>query len=157
MIHIAPKKLVGIHTTMSLVDNATAHLWQTFMPRRHEVKHRVSTDYISMQVYTEMEPGMFSPTTTFEKWAVVEVAALEDIPQGMAGYTLEGGMYAVFDHKGPASHAPKVMRYIFGEWLPASEFELDHREHFEVLPEGYDPMDSNAEEEIWVPVRKQSV
>ena len=148
------KLLVGKHLTMSLANNQTAALWRSFMPRRHEVLNRVSTDYISMQVYTGVGMGMFTPSTEFEKWATVEVESLDQIPTAMEGYTLQGGLYAVFAHTGPASSAPKIMAYIFGEWLPGSEYELDAREHFEILPEGYDPMDPNAQEEIWIPVKK---
>jgi len=146
--------LVGNHVTMSLANNLTATLWRSFMPRRNEVVNRVSTDYISMQVYNNVGMGMFMPTTEFEKWATVEVDSLEQVPEGMEGYTLEGGLYAVFAHTGPASSAPKIMKYIFAEWLPGSEYELDSREHFEILPEGYDPMDPNAQEEIWIPVKR---
>jgi AraC family transcriptional regulator len=47
------------------------------------------------------------------------------------------------------------MGYIFGEWLPNSSYELDTREHFEILSEGYRPDDRDAEEEIWIPIRKK--
>jgi len=45
------------------------------------------------------------------------------------------------------------MRYIFGEWLPKSGYTLDDREHFEILFEGYNPVDSEATEDIYIPVR----
>lgn len=153
--HLDIKLLVGTHITMSLANNQTASLWRTFMPRRHEVQHRKSTDYISMQVYDEARTEMFSPTTLFEKWAVVEVESLNEVPEGMEGYTLNGGLYAVFEHQGPASSAPLIMRYIFGEWLPSSNYLLDQREQFEILPEGYDPLDPKAKEEIWIPVKEK--
>jgi AraC family transcriptional regulator len=83
----------------------------------------------------------------------VEVSSMADVPSDMEIYDLQGGKYAVFNHQGPASEASKTMRYIFGEWIPNSEYTLDDREHFEVLPEGYNPMDPQATEEIWVPVK----
>lgn len=156
IVMLEPKSLIGLSTTMSLSNNKTAHLWRSFMPRRHEVPGRISSDYISMQVYEEMDQHMFNPSTEFVKWAAVEVGAGIEAPGGMEEYTLKGGMYAVFNHKGPASNAPAMMGYIFGKWLPASEFELDQREHFEILPEGYDPMDPEAEEQIVIPVKKRT-
>ncbi len=45
------------------------------------------------------------------------------------------------------------MKYIFGSWLPESEYELDSREHFEVLPETYQPMNPKAREEVWIPIK----
>jgi AraC family transcriptional regulator len=150
---IQARKLVGFRQQMSLAENLTAQLWRSFMPRRHEVKNRATNEYISMQVYSVTGGQIFSPTTVFEKWAVVEVLADDSVPDGMESYTLAGGQYAVFVHNGPASAAPKTMRHIFGTWLPDSEFVLDNREHFEILPDGYDPLDKHAHEEIWIPIR----
>ncbi|RLA24931.1 MAG: GyrI-like domain-containing protein [Gammaproteobacteria bacterium] len=147
------RKLVGIRREMSLADNRTAQLWRSFMPRRNEVKNRITNEYISMQVYSETGGQLFSPTTVFEKWAVVEVLSHDAVPDGMESYSLPGGQYAVFIHNGPASAAPKTMQHIFGTWLPDSGYELDSREHFEILPDGYDPLDPQAQEEVWIPIR----
>ena len=106
-----------------------------------------------MQVYSATGGQIFSPTTVFEKWAVVQVLAHDSVPDGMESYTLPGGQYAVFIHNGPASAAPKTMQHIFGTWLPDSGYELDDREHFEILPDGYDPFDQHAHEEVWIPIR----
>ncbi len=149
------RKLVGIRQQMSLAENQTAQLWRSFMPRRHDIKNRATDEYISMQIYAASADQLFSPQSVFEKWAVVEVLAHDSVPDGMESYSLPGGQYAVFVHKGPASDAPKLMQYIFGEWLPNSVYELDDREHFEVLPEGYDPFDQHAQEEVWIPVRSR--
>ncbi len=148
---INPKKLVGIHMEMSLSNNKTAELWQQFMPRRAEVKNRLTSDFISMQNYGEN--WNFSPDSLFEKWATVEVTSFAGIPPNMEKYLLQGGKYAVFIHHGPASAAAKTMQYIFGQWFPKSTYVLDNREHFEVLPEGYSPVDSEAKEEIWIPIK----
>ena len=136
---------------MSLSINMTRELWQQFMPRRSEVKNRITADFISMQNYRE--GWNFSPTTIFEKWATVEVSSFDEVPPKMETYLLEGGDYAVFVHQGPASEAAKTMQYIFGQWLPESKYDLDNREHFEILPEGYNPIDPQAREEIWVPIK----
>lgn len=137
--------------TMSLQNNKTGPLWQTFMPRRHEVKHRVSTDYISLQKYGEL--AQFTPTTEFIKWALVEVSSFSDIPEGMKSYQIEGGRYAMFPHQGPAAAAAQTMQSIFTQWLPESGLIPDDREHFEILPQGYDPLDPNAREEIYIPIQ----
>ncbi len=146
------KRLVGLRLTMSLSRNRTRELWQTFMPRRAEAK-AVGSHYISMQVYDTHRGDPFSPDAEFEKWAAVEVAEGETVPEGMEGYTLRGGQYAVFTHRGPASAALEVFHKIFGIWLPNSDYALDSREHFEVLPADYRPDDPEATEEIWIPIR----
>ena len=145
-------KLIGIRMKMSLSDNKTAELWRQFIPRRSEVKNRISTSYISMQNYGEN--WHFSPDALFEKWAAVKVSSFSKVPSDMETYLLPGGKYAVFIHNGPASEAPKIMKYIFREWLPESNYILDNREHFEILPEGYNPLDPQAKEEIWIPIKK---
>ncbi|MBU3916297.1 GyrI-like domain-containing protein [bacterium] len=148
---IKPKKLVGIRIEMSLSNNRTSELWQTFMPRRTEIKNRLTSDFISMQNYGEN--WNFSPNSLFEKWATVEVSSFAEVPHSMEQYLLHGGRYAVFIHHGPASEAAKTMQYIFGQWFPKSKYILDSREHFEILPADYSPVDTKATEEIWVPIK----
>jgi len=38
--------------------------------------------------------------------------------------------------------------YIFSDWLPKSDYELDEKPHFEILGEKYKNDDPNSEEEI---------
>jgi AraC family transcriptional regulator len=49
---IESKKLIGISQSMSLVNNKTAMLWQTFMPKRNEIKNAFGEHLISMQIYS---------------------------------------------------------------------------------------------------------
>lgn len=149
------RHLVGVSREMSLLQNKTQELWQSFMPRRNEVAGRISNEYISMQVYDTNGDTPFNPATVFQKWAVVEVGEGTEPPADMQGFTLDAGLYAVFDYEGPASGAPQVFGYIFGEWLPNSAFEIDSRPQFEVLPEGYNTADPKAQEEIWIPIREK--
>ncbi len=148
---ISEKKLVGMCLRMSLAENKTFSLWQSFMPRRKEITNALNTDLISMQVYnTTLEAGNMEQS--FEKWAAVEVPDFDTIPNNMKTFTLNGGLYAVFHYIG-LSTDPSIFRYIFGVWLPNSKYVLDHRPHFEVLGEKYKNNDPNSEEEIWVPVK----
>ncbi len=102
-------------------------------------------------------PGaMRSSTAEFEKWAAIEVADHNSIPEGMDSFSLESGLYAVFIHKGAASKGPETFQYIFGNWLPGSSYELDKRPHFEILGEKYKNDDPESEEEIWIPVKKKN-
>jgi len=151
ILTIPDKKLVGNNKVMSLSNNHTAELWQSFMPRRREVVGRVNGEMISMQVYRE--PINFGDLSQeFEKWAVVEVCDFEQVPEGMSTYILNGGLYAVFDYKGLSTDS-SIFIYIFGTWLPNSDYELDDRPHFEVLGDKYRNGDPDSEEEIWIPVK----
>jgi AraC family transcriptional regulator len=106
-----------------------------------------------LQIY---ERGFkYSPDTEFEKWALSEVTDFDNVPNYMETFTLEGGLYAVFNYKGN-SNDTSVFQYIFTNWLPNSAFLLDNRPHFEVLGEKYKNNDPNSEEEIWIPIKKKS-
>jgi len=153
---IPAKKLIGKRMIMSLADNKTPLLWRSFMPRRKEIKNNLTSDLFSLQVYDN--PSYFTdfnPHNLFEKWAAIEVAGFDAIPDDMESYTLTGGLYAVFTHKGAAATGPETFRYIFGTWLPGSEYTLDNRAHFEILGAKYKNDDPESEEEIFIPVRSK--
>jgi AraC family transcriptional regulator len=151
---LTEKKLVGKRLTMSLSNNKTPELWQSFMPRRKEICNNVTSDLISMQVYDRAHPfESFNLHAPFEKWAVVEVTNFDTIPHDMECYTLPGGLYAVFHYKGLPSNFTATFNYMFKVWLPASNYVLDDRPHFELLGSKYKNNDPESEEEIWIPVK----
>lgn len=146
------KKLIGKHQTMSFADNKTGELWRGFMPHRKGITNAIGTDLYSMQLYAPEFFRQFNPHAIFEKWAAVEVADFDNIPEGMETFTLIGGLYAVFLHKG-SSTDNSTFQYIFNTWLPNSEYTLDDRPHFEMLGAKYKNNDPDSEEEIWVPIK----
>jgi len=148
------KKLAGIRLTMSLANNKTGELWKTFMPRRREITNNLSNDLISMTIYSPNHFAGFKPTNEFEKWAAIEVSDFKNIPVGMEPFTLKGGLYAVFHYKGSSADM-SIFQYIFGSWIPKSDYHLDNRPHFEILGEKYKNADPDSEEEIWIPVKKK--
>jgi AraC family transcriptional regulator len=150
---LTEKKLIGKRLTMSLSDNKTRELWQSFMQRRKEIKNNIGTGLYSMQVFDPSYFKNFNPNTKFEKWATIEVTDFNTVPDVMETITLPSGLYAVFLHKGAASTGPKTFQYIFGTWLPGSDYVLDKRPHFEILGEKYKNEDPDSEEEIWIPVK----
>lgn len=157
-IHQLEKKLLcGRHMEMSMAKNRTQELWASFMPLKNTIKNTVSTDLYSMQVYEKgSDFKTMKPTSVFTKWAAVEVSDHLTIPKGLNPYELHGGLYAVFIHKGLPADFHKTFGYIFQEWLPKAPYHIDDREHFELLPENYRPDDPEAEEEIWIPVKKNN-
>lgn len=150
---VGERKVVGLRLTMSLSMNRTRELWQNFLQRRNEIKNQVGTELYSIQLYDDNYFRTFSPHTTFDKLAAVEVKDFTEVPYGMVDFTLPSGLYAVFLHKGAASTGPATFNYIFSTWLPNSEYHLDNRPHFEVLGEKYKNDDPSSEEEIWIPVK----
>ena len=154
-IEILPeKKLIGKSIQMSLAKNRTGVLWQDFMQNKKSIKNTKGTDLYSIQIYDEsLDFKDFNPTTEFTKRAAIEVLNFDKIPENMETYTLKGGLYAVFIHKGLASDFQKTFQYIFGEWLPKSKYTLDNRAHFELLGIKYKNNSPNSEEEVWIPIK----
>lgn len=148
------RKLIGKRLTMTFADNQTFKLWQSFMPRRREIKNSRKSELFSIQVYPQSFDFTFSNLNAeFEKWAAVEVAEFENVPNEMETFVLRGGLYAVFDYRGLSTDT-KIFQYIFGMWLPNSQcYSLDNRPHFELLGDKYKNNDPHSEEEIWIPIR----
>jgi AraC family transcriptional regulator len=149
---ISQRLLIGRRLSMSLAKNRTYELWIGFMPRRKEISSTRNSDLISMQVYGESHDHE-DIDAVFEKWAAVEVSNFDAIPEEMEKYTIEGGLYAVFDYHGDSRLGAQVFSYIIATWLPSSPYVLDSREHFEILGAKYKTADPDSEEEIWIPVK----
>lgn len=124
------------------------------MPRRKEITNGVAGDLISVAVYKSGHFAKFKPVNEFERWATVKVSDFNKVPDGMETFVLPGGLYAVFDYKGLNTDS-SIYQYIFNTWLPGSDYELDNRQHFEVLSGKYRNDDPTSEEEIWIPIKKK--
>jgi len=123
------------------------------MPRRKEIRNNLTTELFSVQVYpSSFNFNDFDLTAEFEKWAAVEVADFDTIPDEMETFTLKGGMYAIFHYIGLSTET-SIFQYIYGTWLPGSDYLIDNRPHFEILGEKYRNNDPASEEEIWIPIK----
>lgn len=149
---LTEKKLVGQRLEMSFADYKVGELWRRFMPRRKDITNNLTNDLISLTVYKPTHFADFKPTNKFERWALVEVADFDNVPNEMDTFVLPSGLYAVFDYKG-LSTDHSIFQYIFGTWLPSSDYVLDDRPHFEVLGDKYKNNDPTSEEEIWIPIK----
>ncbi len=152
---IEETKLIGNKTKMSFVNNKTMELWQSFMPKRKEVTNPLGTELYSVELYNDrMFFKNFDPTKEFEKWAAIKVSEFDNVPNGLETLIIPKGEYAVFHYKGKPSEAQGTYQYIYGQWIPNSEYELDDRPHFALMGEKYKGEDPESEEEFWIPIRK---
>ncbi len=141
---------------MSLANNRTQELWQGFIPQIGQIQNRIGSEFFSVEVYNDASFfEHFSPEKLFEKWAAVPVSHLDFIPSAMEPLEILKGLYAVFPYKGKASEAHKAYAYIFGTWIPNSDYFLDYRPHFAIMGEKYKNEDPKSEEELWIPIRKR--
>jgi len=159
IITIEAKKFIGLQTKTSLANSNTGRLWGEFMPRRSEVKNNLGDDLFSIQVYPDnLKMNDFTADTVFTSWAAVEVTDFDNTPPGMECRSLPGGLYAVFRHKGSTKEFHKTTEFIFNTWIPSSIYEVDNREHFEILSDKYfGPNDPNSEEDVYVPIIKKKI
>jgi AraC family transcriptional regulator len=152
---LPPKKIVGKHIITSLISNRTGELWRSFMPRLKEINHKLNNGLYSIEIYDPLYFLDFNPEKQFDKWAGVEVSDFNIVPDGMEMMTLPGGRYAVFLYRGAANAATGMFQSIFSSWLPASDFMLDQRPHFELMGEKYKNNDPDSEEEFWIPIKQK--
>ena len=152
--NINKKNLIGKSLVMSFANNRTMELWKTFMPLRDQIKNKLSEDLVSLQIYHPLHFHEFDLNRNFTKWALIEINNFDNIPDGFETFILEGGEYAVFDYKG-SSNDNSIFQYIYSQWLPNSEYELDDRPHFEILGKKYKNNDPESEEEIWIPIKRK--
>jgi len=137
---------------MSFTNYKAGELWKSFMPGRKDITNNLTDDLISLAVYNPTCFADFKPTNEFERWAAVEVADFDNVPNDMETFVLPGGLYAAFDYKG-LNTDNSIFQYILGTWLPNSDYALDNRPHFEVLGSKYKNNDPASEEEIWIPIK----
>jgi len=111
---IEAKNLVGKLMRMSLADNNTSQLWQSFIPKRKGIENNLDTLLYSIQIFDDTTYFTnFIPDKEFAKWACVQVEEFDVIPANMETLILPSGLYAVFMHKGMASEWPKIISVHF--------------------------------------------
>ncbi len=156
-IVILPKTiLVGKKSITSFAHNNTFELWQSFSPRKKEIENAINKDNYAVEIYpTTTFFQSFNPTLQFERWAAIAVSKIEEIPEGMESLTVPEGLYAVFPYKGKPSEAMRAFKYMYGEWLPNSEYEMDSRPYFALMGDKYKGEHPESEEEFWVPIKKK--
>lgn len=148
--------LVGQKTTMSFANNKTFQLWQSFSPRKKELKNRINNDLYSVEIYPNTQFFQkFDPTQNFEKWAAIAVSEIEDVPTDMSSITIPEGLYAVFHYKGKPSEIQDTFQYIYGQWLPNSEYEMGDRPYFALMGKKYKGEHPDSEEEFLIPIKKK--
>jgi AraC family transcriptional regulator len=153
IVELPAFRIAGMRDTMSLANNTVSGLWRRFKPRVREIDNRTDDNFYSVQVYESPTYfKSFDPNARFEKWAAVAVGNHAAVPDGMESLMIPGGLYAVFVYKGTPDMFYQTALYIFGEWLPQSAYMLDNRPHFEIMEPGYDPVNPESREKVYVPV-----
>jgi AraC family transcriptional regulator len=150
IVNIEPCMLIGISDEMSLIHNTTPLLWRRFRTELAATHAADSTAFYSLQQYPPDYFNNFNPAATFVKHALIENNQPNPYPTNWSVFHLQGGVYAVFNHRGGDTG---IFQEIYTQWLPQSGYALDNRPHFEKLPANYIPGHPDSEEDIYIPVR----
>ncbi|MFC5701812.1 GyrI-like domain-containing protein [Cohnella faecalis] len=110
-------------------DNGQASIvqaWDELLERLDEIPDRSEPAVmIGFEDYSrgcELVPGQMPK---FHYIAAAEVDRITDVPDGLFSKEVQEAEYAVFSLRGPLSNISGLFRYIYDEWLPASEYRLD--------------------------------
>lgn len=138
-------------------DEETKHripaLWERFLPLLLEIPHQLPGTY---GLCTNANPADGS----VDYVAGVAVERVDRLPEGVIAESVPRQTYAVFRHsvRSLDLHAElqPTLRWIWGTWLPASDFEYLAGPDFERYPAGFDPGKPDMYVDIAVPVRKRA-
>jgi predicted transcriptional regulator YdeE/DNA-binding transcriptional MerR regulator len=138
--------VVGMEYQGKNENNEIKDMWDAFAPRMGEIKHP-NWQWGSYGICRDMpeEEGL-------HYLAGVEVDQVEEVPDGMAVWTVPEQTYAVFPCTLPTLH--DAYRYAFEEWLPQSGYQRADGPDFELYTEEFDPQNPASTMYIYVPVQK---
>lgn len=153
---IADIKVVGMRGKTKLDHNRIPELWRFFLPHINEIKSK-KEPLITFGV-CELEPELritkFQNSTDYSELVGVKVNSFADIPSGMVKKTIPAGKYAVFIHKGNINKLSITYDYIWGTWVPYSDFEVSIRDNFQTYDERFlGPENDNSEIDIYIPIK----
>jgi len=145
-------KVVGIARQYQEEDLNIETLWSAFRPDVFQITNRIGDDAFGIyEEYRECDNSV-----GFSYICSVEVTNFDHIPEGMITRTIPEHLYAVFRHQGPISYLPETLKYIWGSWLPKSDFEYLERPDFELYSPRTRPDDPDKMLFLYIPVRAKS-
>jgi len=141
-------KVVGSAKQYQEEDLDMDTLWSAFRQNVSQIKNRVGKDAFGIyEEYLESETSF-----GFSYVCAVEVSDFDNVPIGMIARTIPEHLYAVFRHDGPASSLPETMKYIWGSWLPKSDYEYVEKPDFELYSPSAQPKNAVKTLFLHIPV-----
>jgi AraC family transcriptional regulator len=135
--------VVGLRITAKPKSPEIPKLWDAFVSRMGELKN-VSEPYASYGV-------MAGAGDDLDYMAGNPVSDIARLPAGMERWDIPETTYAVFETRLPKIE--ETFDYIFGTWLPASNYQHDAEPVLERYGETFRP--DNPVVSIYVPVKKK--
>ena len=142
-------KVVGIARQYQEEDLNMETLWSAFRPNVSQITNRVGDDAFGIyEEYHERENGV-----GFSYICSGEGADFNDVPEGMITRIIPAHLYAAFRHEGPISSLPETLKYIWGSWLPKSDFEYVEKPDFELYAPASQPENPDKTLFLCIPIR----
>jgi len=151
-------KIVGVERYTGVGISAIQEAWEEFGKRIPEIQHKIEP--VTVYGFEDYSHDFDLNAGGFPKFyyiAALEVDSLDDIPAGMVGKEVTACHCAVFRYQGPVEGISTFFRYIYDEWLPASGYMLDPRINADFERPQPHGDNGEADEEIWLPVVKNSI
>ncbi len=125
-------------------------LFQAFEPRRVMIEGQKSIARFGVFACNEPE----NPEASFHYFAGVEMNAEASFPHDLERLVLPHQTYAVFQNIGLSNESRRTIDYVYGIWLPESDFKRDVGIDFEQFPYStYSLNDANSIGTFWLPIR----
>lgn len=126
-------------------------LWDNFNQRENEIPN-LKGSYAIGVCMPKHDDLPVKEGDTFVYIAGRPVSSLDEVPEGMVAVKLPRRKYAKFTHKGLLTNLPHTVNYIWGTWLPKSEYKHAHSPDFELYDERFDVKTLSGEIDIFVPI-----
>ncbi|MBA3992909.1 MAG: hypothetical protein C0469_05220 [Cyanobacteria bacterium DS2.3.42] len=126
-------------------------LWDKFNQRENEIPN-LSGKYALGVCMPKHKDLPVKEGDTFVYIAGRPVSTLDEVPEGMVAVKIPKRKYAKFTHKGPLTNLPHTVNYIWGTWLPKSEYKHSNSPDFELYDERFDVKTLSGEIDIFVPI-----
>ena len=142
--------IIGRNLLLPMYSHEVFALWKEFRTEQAKTRN-VGVELFAVQQFAE-----WPPKTTIMHWAGIEKENDKEYPEPWQECELQAGTYAWVLFKGNREEFPAMLKAIIVEWIPTTEYEYDpSRRQFEIMPHDYALDSVNAQEEVWIPLRKR--
>lgn len=148
-------RLVGLSMTIARGgQQEIPGLWRRFRTVYPEIPGKDETAFYGLCYDQDRRDGRFTYL------AALAVETKDAVAEELTALDLPAGLYAVFTHKiddcDLSKDIPNTFRYIFGSWLPASDYEIGDGPDFELYDERFDSATMSGEIDLYIPIKAKS-
>lgn len=156
IVELPERKYVGLEIDMPSHLEAAEKIipllvstWLEFNKRKNEIKHRVGKTSFGIA----KSEGKFNEENMMRYLSAVEVTDFEDTPDGLSTYTIPATRYAAFENIGLGDKTAYTIAYIYGTWLPQSQYKRAPGDDLELFDHRFDLRSEDSISEYFIPIK----